>query len=398
MTKKIRSFLRRAYAVIIALHFILCNNIAPLPSSDYECSSGLDSIVNLHHPKAARYQAFLDSLTRSGMVGVSVLISTPKDGIWAGSSGMADIAANADMRPCSLFRIMSITKMFTAAAILKLTERGLLDLNDRAADHLPGTIVDKIANCDKVTINQLLHHTGGIPELHTIRYNLDQYNNPSKTWTQMDLLDEAAGEPAVCTPGECCFYSDVNYILLGMIINRVAGINYDRFIREEILASLTLSHTFFNVSDPTPGGTVRGYQDIHGNGTIEDCSILWDNVVPGAEGGIVTDVFDLYVFANELLRGKFLKDSTLTEMETFIEGEGMGLAQGHSMYGTFIGHGGSERGYNSWVMYFKDTDVCVIWFSNGPYSMLSSNIVTNTFNLWALSPTAKVPFYDLVFE
>jgi D-alanyl-D-alanine carboxypeptidase len=379
-------------AVLLFMFLFSCNNgICPVPASDYNCTTDIDSIINPNHPKTARYQAFLDSLTRAGMVGISVLVCTPKDGIWAGSSGMADIAAGAPMRTCNLFRIGSITKLYTADAIFKLSKKGLLNINNKAADYLPKNVVDKIANCDKATIRQLLSHMGGIPELHTTRYYLDQYNNPSKKWTQMDLLDEAVGEPAVCAPGERYFYSDVNYILLGMVIEQVTSKGYDQFISNEIVAPLGLNHTIFDKTCPTPVGTVRGYQDIRGNGKIEDCSNLWDNVVPGAEGGVVTDIFDLYLFFKTLLKERFLTDSSLTEMDTCLE-------KGCSAYGTFVGHGGSERGYRSWVLYFKDTDIFVIWFTNGPNSSLPSDMVNSTLNLWFLSPTTKTSFYNLVFE
>lgn len=392
------------FFILTVMQWLSCNSIDSIPASNYDCSSDLDTIVNANHPKALRYQAFLDSLTRAGMVGVSVLVSTPKEGIWVGSSGMADIAAGALMKPCNLFRIMSVTKLYTTAAILKLSERGLLSLKNKAADYLPINVVNKIANCDKATVEQLLHHTGGIPELHTNHYYMEQYNNPSKKWTQMDLLNEAVGEPAVCAPGERSVYSDVNYILLGMIIERIAGKNYDQFIREEIVKPLSLVHTFLNVSDPTPIGTVRGYQDIRGNGKIEDCSILWDYVVPGAEGGIVTDVFDLYVFTDALFRGTLLADSSKKEMWPELStlkiapyiSERLLLIADTSLYGRWVGHGGGERGYRCRVAYFFEKNVIVIWFCNGPYiDPYDKGYEAKAFGL---SSEGTKPFYDLVFE
>jgi D-alanyl-D-alanine carboxypeptidase len=393
------------FAALLTLQLFSCNNgVSPVPASDYNYTSDLDTIINPDHPKAARYQAFLDSLTRAGMVGVSVLVSTPKDGIWAGSSGMADIAAGAPMKPGNLFRIMSVTKLYTAAAILKLAERGLLDINKKAADYLPEDVVNKIANCDKAGVYQLLDHTGGIPELHTSRYFIDQYNNPSKKWNQMDLLNEAVGEPAVCAPGERGFYTDLNYILLGMIIEQVTGKGYDQFIREEILSPLALNHTFLDKNNPTPAGTVRGYQDIRGNGKIEDCSILWDHVIPGAEGGVITDVFDLYVFADALFRGTLLNDSSMNKKwpalhflrEKPYATDSLALKANNSTYGHWVGHRGGERGYDCNVMYFIEKDVFVIWFSNGPYrDPYDNGCIAKAF---MLNTEGTKPFYDIVFK
>jgi len=404
MIKSSGIFMIFIFLTSIVMQWLSCNSVGSIPASNYDCTSDLDTIVNSNHPKALRYQAFLDSLARAGMVGVSVLVSTPKDGIWAGSSGMADIAAGASMKPCNLFRIMSVTKLYTAAAILKLSEKGLLSLKNKAADYLPINVVDKIANCDKATVGQLLCHTGGIPELHTTRYFMEQYNNPSKKWTQMDLLNEAVGEPAVCAPGERSVYSDVNYILLGMMIERVAGKNYDQYIRTEILKPLGLTRTFIDVSNPTPVGTVRGYQDIHGNGKIENCSILWDYVVPGAEGGVVTDVFDLYVFANALFRGKLLADSSKKEMwpelytlkmASYTSDKFLSKAD-TSHYGRLVGHGGGERGYRCNVAYFFDKNVIVIWFCNGPYIYpYDKGCEAKAFGL---SSENTNTFYNLVFE
>lgn len=398
---RISNTLSISLAGLLYMLLLSCNNVEPISSSEYNSTSNLDTMINVNHPKAARYQAFLDSLTRTGMVGVSVLVSTPQDGIWAGSSGMADIAAGAAMKPSNLFRIMSVTKLYTATAILKLAERGLLNTNNKAADYLPKNVVDKIANCDETTIFQLLNHTGGIPELHTTRYYMDQYNNPAKKWTQMDLLNEAVGEPAVCAPGERSVYSDVNYILLGMIIEQVTGKGYDQFIREEILATLALNHTILDKTNPSPIGTVRGYQDIHRNGKIEDCSILWDNVVPGAEGGILTDVFDLYIFADALFRGTLLDGSSINDQWPALHflrakpyaTDSLALKANNSAYGHWIGHGGSERGYRCRVSYFIEKDVFIIWFSNGPY--MDNGYEEKAF--W-LNTEGTKPFYDLVFD
>jgi hypothetical protein len=302
MKKSLRALSAFTLVALLTLQLLSCSNgVSPAPASDYNCKSQLDTMINPDHPKAARYQAFLDSLTRAGMVGVSVLVSTPKDGIWAGSSGMADIAAGAPMKPCNLFRVFSITKTFTAVAILKLVEAGKLSLD----------------------------------------------------------------EP------EC------------------------------IILPLNLRNTYSNVS--TPVGTVKGYVDMHCDGTISDATDLWKDFPFNAENGIVADIFDTYKFFRSVLKDGFLKSSSLAEMETLVDrgealkhtGSGLGLAQEFSPYGSTIGHGGDERGYRSQAMYFKDADVFVIWFSNGPYRHLSSDAALAAFGL---SVTQREPFYDLIFE
>jgi D-alanyl-D-alanine carboxypeptidase len=399
---KISIILSISLAGLLSILLLSCNSVGPVPSSEYNSTSDLDTIVNVNHPKAARYQAFLDSLTRAGMVGVSILVSTPQDGIWAGSSGMADIAAGAPMNPSNLFRVFSITKTFTAVAVLKLVEAEKLSLDDLAQKYLSQSICSNVSNANIATIRQLLNHTSGIRDYNdNLNTYLSEYNGSSSSCTPDWLIKQVYGMSAYFAPGQGWEYSNVNYLLLGKVIEKISGKTFSEYIKESIVAPLHLKNT--HVIESTPIGTVKGYVDMNDNGIVEDVTWLWKDFPFNAENGVVADIFDIYIFFNSLFRGNLLDSNSLAVMETLVDrgvnfkhtGYGLGLEQEFSPYGSTLGHGGSERGYRAQAMYFKETDILIIWFSNGPYRNLTSDIAKTAFEL---SATGRKSFYDLVFE
>ena len=134
---------------------VACQPVLHSPVEQAECPTVFTD--HTQHPKAVDYQEIMDRNRARGIAGVTVLIKD-KDGIWTGSSGMADLTSQRSMQPCDRQMIASISKPFTATLIYLLIEEGYLSLDDQIAQYLPDEVVKKVANVDQATVWQLLSH------------------------------------------------------------------------------------------------------------------------------------------------------------------------------------------------------------------------------------------------
>lgn len=142
--------------------------------------------------------------------------------------GLANLEDKTANEPDTVFRLGSITKQFTAAAILLLEERGALTVDDPLSRYIPD-----YPNGDKITIHNLLTHTSGIPEYLQYVDQSDDY-----PYTPAELIDLFKHEPLSFNPGEKFTYSNSNYILLGYIIEQVSQMTYEEFMKENIFKPL----------------------------------------------------------------------------------------------------------------------------------------------------------------
>ena len=133
------------------------------------------------HPDGPAFQALLDRYVSEGLPGVVLMVRTP-GGVWNGAAGYASIETGALMQPTHRHHAASVTKMYLATVVLLLSEDGVLDLDDRIAQHLPKSIDGPIPNGGEATVRQLLGHTSGIPEEGYVRMN---------TWAIQWFFNEA---------------------------------------------------------------------------------------------------------------------------------------------------------------------------------------------------------------
>lgn len=323
------------------------------------------------HPDAQAFQQLLNRYVRDGLPGVVLFIRTP-DGQWNGAAGYAKIETADRMQPTHRHFAASMTKMYTATAVLLLSEDGLIDLDARIAKYLPASVYDGIANAATSTVRHLLGHTSGIPDFSgDFAYDLDTLNDPMGWYPPDRLLSYVKGQSALFAPGTSYFYSNTNYLLLAMLVDRVTGASHADVISDRIIRPLGLTATYYKNESgyPTPPGLVNSYQDIAGDGrlmNVSDMTIHYNGMYFGHTGLIATSA-DYAKFIEGLLDSLILDGAMLTEMleRTECTCYGLGLSFSETPYGSGIGHGGGDFGIRSEARYFPDVDATIVLLVNG---------------------------------
>lgn len=308
---------------------------------------------------SGRLQTILDSGVanpKTVFPAAAVYVSQPRLGTWVGAAGIADVGAESRMKAEDTFRAGSIMKPFVAVVILQLVEEGKLSLDDRLPTVLPKRVTARFPNARLITLRMLLNHTSGIPNYTGPAFDHEVLAHPHRRWRVNDLLDLAAAKQSTNAPGAAFAYSNTNYNLLGLVIERVTGEPWRTAVRTRIIQRIGLEHT--SLPDPghpfTGGVSAHGYQPL--NGKLRDVTDIDPSMADAAGGdALVTSTADLAHFLNELLAGKlFAHSTTLDEMLTFVkasDGEGLvGYGLGLERYElpggvAMIGHVGSTAGY-----------------------------------------------------
>ncbi len=190
-----------------------------------------------------RLQSLLDrTVSRAGIPGASVTITWPDGRSWTGTSGLSDVANKVPVAPGTEFAVASISKTFMAALILRLVEAGKLSLEDRVASLLPEVKVAK-----SVTVKMLLDHTSGLADFFFgVGVDRALLADRAATWTAQRALGFVG--PSPYKPGKGWNYSNTNYLLLGLIAERIGGAPVAVQLREAFLDPLGLTGTYVQIA------------------------------------------------------------------------------------------------------------------------------------------------------
>lgn len=359
--------------------------------SESELYSSLSKTDNsAEHPKAAIYQGILDQYIANGGVGASILIRD-QYGTWLGTGGYADIASNLKVKPGNRFLIASISKTFTAVAAFKYIEQGLISLDDPVNKWIDRSITDQIDNANESTIRDLLGHTSSIRDLYGANHLMEYINRPYHNWEDRDLLKFIYGKKAYFDVGKWQ-YSNVNYMLLGMILEKASGLSLKQIYEQHIFDPLQLKSAYYNTGiERIAPGLVKGYTDIFSNNTfIESTEFYEDDIGVGGDGGIAINAQDLGTFIDALMRGELLSQASMNQMTDWFEGgysengkAGYGLYYEDGDYGQVVGHGGGILGFESGMDYFVDKGVTLIKLINNDL-ILTTEEFDNNFNSFSI--------------
>jgi D-alanyl-D-alanine carboxypeptidase len=322
------------------------------------------------HPDGPVFQALLNRFVREGIPGVVLMVRTP-EGQWNGAAGYARIENDNRMLPTHRHFAASVTKMYTATAVLLLAEDGLIDLEARISTYLPATIYERVPNGAAATVRQLLGHTSGIPDFSgTLAYELDTLNDPMGWYSPERLLSYIEGESAFCAPGACYFYSNTNYLLLALLMNHMTGASHADVISERIIQPLGLSATYYKNEPgyPKPPGLVNSYHDLVGDGgimNVSDITVHFNGMFSG-NTGLIASSADYAAFIEALLDGSLISQASLAEMQERIKCScyGLGLSFIETPYGPGIGHDGGDIGILTEVRRFPDLDATLVLLAN----------------------------------
>jgi D-alanyl-D-alanine carboxypeptidase len=338
-------------------------------------------------PKEARsYQSLLEWSHQSGMPGAILLVRTSVTN-YVGSIGWADKKRKIPMRPDHEFRIGSVTKTFTGIVAAQLHTEGRLNTDLVMTNYLPASVSSHIGNSDRITVRQMSRHTSGIYNFNdSVAYMFRRgLLNRRGAWPPLRELNYALGKPARFPPGEGWEYSNSNFLLLGLMIDRVTGHHHSMEIRKRILDPLLLTNTYYELSEPARGELAHGYEKYLG---FSEDTTDWTPVV-GGNSGLVSTVSDLATFVRavtgtnsfldeatrKLLKSQFRKGNT--DRPWFpVSGYDFGINHARrvekdaplSVAPVFFGHAGGLSGYLCFAWHEPEHDITIVFFG-------SSNLV-----------------------
>ncbi len=326
------------------------------------------------HLDGSDFQELIDEYTTKGLPGISILIRN-ENGVWAGSSGMADIDGDVKMLPCHVSKIASVTKSYIGVLSMMLADEEVLNLDDPLTKWLDSEYTSNVKNADQATFRQLLNHSTGIADvIDDNNFYLAVLNDPSRFWEPEDLLKYVYGDAASFDVGTSTEYSNTNLLLAIMVIESVTGRPHEDLLREKVLNPLNADDTYYHWHDDLPDFVAQGYFDLYNNGTILNIS-NYNTGSGNGYGGIYATVYEMQNFIESLLRDKtLLSQASLDEMlefEPLVEGKdrtlGLGIMKDfldrpEGEYG--IGHRGRDLGYTADCFYFPNQDVTMVYMIN----------------------------------
>lgn len=267
------------------------------------------------------------------------------------------------------WRLASITKTFTAVAILKLVERSQLDLHAPAVTYLPGWAVDLVqrsqgvVNASQITTSHLLHHTSGLGDFASDpRWIEEVFTNPHHTWTQRSVIEWSTFNSApVGSPGQLFHYTDTGYTLLGLIVEHITGTDLAPAIRDlTSFDKLDMPSTWWELLEPEPEGSLQRAGQYQGDVDVTHFHPSFD--LYGA-GGLVGNSKDLNKFGRALYEGRVLNKTTTELLYVLEPSRTYGNGVVNYSFGGQQGWGHTGH-WHSWLYWVPSLDLVITGANN----------------------------------
>ncbi|MDH6353282.1 cyclic peptide export ABC transporter [Brevibacillus sp. 1238] len=311
--------------------------------------------TSLDEQKIAAIEAWIEEKMQDGKIpGVSVVIVKGEETIYNRGFGYADVAAQRPVTTQTLFELGSTSKAFTGLIILALEEQGLLSLQDPVQKYLPWfQMKDARGNTPPITLEQLLHHTSGIP-FRSI--------GEIPAGEEADALERtvraAAGQTLDFSPGEHFLYASINYDVLGLVVEKVTGKSFEQVAKDNVLTPLGMQHSYLFRQEAEQHEMAKGYK-IGFLGAREYEAPVYRGNTPA--GYIISNSEDMAIWlkkqlgsgANEQVSSELIRRSHQPDRSVFPGGDGSSYAAGWFVYQKGSGelsHGGSNPNYSSSVV------------------------------------------------
>ena len=309
--------------------------------------------------------AFVQAHLATGPFMGTVLVARGDEVLLSKGYGMANLEWDVPNSPGVVLRLGSLVKQFTAAAILQLQDQGLLSVEDPVSRYLPD-----FPHGDEITLHQLLNHSSGVPDL-------PEYIDLASHWAVLrqaatldELIGRAAGQPLAFVPGSRFQYSNIGYVMLGRIIEKVSGQSYTTYLNEHIFQPLEMTDTGYDEAANIMPHRAAGYT---WDGSVYHNSEFIDMSNAGGAGGLVSTVLDMYKWDRALYTDKVLsadaRDAFFTP--TVSMEPGLGYAYGWVILETpehkMAMHSGGVNGFDTYVIRDPAEELYVIVLSNVEY-------------------------------
>lgn len=305
--------IRKKYLIILLVFISLGAIILGFSKSSASNNNQtkIDSLSKLFDPEVAKIKShqldtFFTNLNIKYRFNGNVLVSQNGHIIYKKTFGLADLGNKDSLKLESTFQLASISKQFTAVAILQLVDKGLINLDEKVKTYIPS-----FPYSDEITIRSLLSHKSGIPNYI---YVFDRVVDKKKPMTNQQMVDlYAKYKPAIAyLPNQKFNYCNSNYAFLAYIVEKISGKPYDQYIQEEIFNPLEMTHSFvYNPSQPeklakaAKGYVVRGGRPIYAGFDHLD-GVMGDK-------GIYSTVDDMYKWDQGLIKGMVVSRKLLEE-------------------------------------------------------------------------------------
>ncbi|MCE0523882.1 MAG: serine hydrolase [Methylacidiphilales bacterium] len=313
-------------------------------------------------PEATALESILAKYFPADGPGTAVLVARDGKILFSHGYGLADREKQMPATPETRFRIGSVTKQFTAAAILQLAGENKLSIEDPLSKYFP-----QYPGGDKITLHNLLNHTSG---LHNYTAHPDFLARVIRPISDADLVAWFQDDPPDFAPGEQFSYCNTGYVLLGQIVGKVSGMSLGDYLQKQFFGPLGMHDTGVYLNATPPDHAARGYS--FANNQLQP-ALDWDMSWAGGAGELYSTVGDLWRWTEALQGGRVLPPEGLQEMTTVVtvpKKDTLILRYGMGLYHTDIGglpavgHNGGLNGFLSCVMWFPEQKVTVAVLGN----------------------------------
>jgi len=322
-------------------------------------------------PSAGQYDRQVQAYVRNGDFSGSVLVAKNGRAVFQKSYGLANHEWNIPNSERAKFHIASVTKTFTAAAILNLEQQGKLKLSDPLSKYIPDFL-----NGDRITIEQLLAHSSGLPDFYSLpEYPIKKYQRV----TLPDLIAWVKTKPLDFLPGSKSSYSNTGYGFLAYIIEQVSGEPYEEFVAREILKPAGLKDTATFRDDAIIPDRAAGYQPGLGDHGLRN-ALSYDKTILTGSASLYSTTADLYAWSRTLFSDK-LVDLRQTPY-------GWNARETKTRH-KYLEQDGRAPGFVSHVSLFLDDQLTVIVLSN--LEDAAANVLADDLAAIALGEDPKLP-------
>jgi D-alanyl-D-alanine carboxypeptidase len=358
--------------------------------------AGTAAAADLPAPDDAGLQAVLHTALSQGAPGAMVRVDD-NGTVHQLSEGVADRATGRAITTTDRFRVGSVTKSFSAVVLLQLVDEGKLDLDASVNTYLPGLLPD-----DRITVREVMSHRSGLYD-----YTNDMFAQTvpgfesvrNKVFSYQDLVTLSLKHAVTNAPGAAYSYSNTNFVVAGMLIEKLTGHPVATEYQNRIFTPLNLTDTFYVHPDTAiPGTHANGYltPDEAGGALVDSTeqTVSWAQ----SAGAIISSTQDLDTFFSALMRGQLMSAAQLTQMQQWTtvnstQGYGLGLRRRDLSCGISVyGHTGTVQGYYTYAFASKDGKRSVTALANTSNNVNVLNTMARTLEsaFCGKSTTAKL--------
>jgi len=340
------------FALLVTFIFITVNAVG-------------QNAVNLPHDTAIKANQLLTkSIEEKVFTGVTAGISIQKNNVWLNAAGHSNKAAKKEMEAQTVVRTASIAKSMTAVAIMQLVEKNLVNLEAPIQTYLPDYPKKKEG---VITVKQLLYQTSGIPNYASAKEAQTQKNYPNLS----AAVDVFKDRDLQHTPGTAFAYATYNYVVLGLIIEKISELTYEEYMIKNIWEKAGMQFTGIEkYQQPHPNRTSLYHRNKKGKISLSKKENNLSNRIPG--GGFYSTVEDLLKFGEAIINHELISKESLAAMLTKsnVEKPGNPYGMGWFMYGGeenpqgCFGHSGEQTGVSAQLMIIPARETVVVVMGN----------------------------------